>query len=234
MAKRKKKVATGRNAGTKEHSGQANKKKPRSVKKRTRASSAGGDSSSTATRRNRPAEKKPRRDSKAQAVRDYLREHPQATNREIVTELSHQGIVIDDYLPAAIRSENTPAGLRRRAAKTKKKPPADGTPVVRLHAPLYEDFVKDMVKAKVHTAVVKSIRVLCARLERIVDIVEALKDDDWEIQTFPEIDGLMFSARHRLVTTEAQATARIAKLGIKPNEVDLVLEPKKLQLEPEV
>jgi len=203
------------------------------------ASAAGATSSRETAHGQKPAKKKVRkkpapRNSKAQAVRDYLASHPEAGNREVIMALAERGIVIEDYLPSAIRSEGTPAGLRRKAGKAKRRPQVDGTPVIRLRAPLYEDFARDLLKARVHTSVVKSIRVLCAQLSRIVEIVELLKDDDWEIEVAPKGEGLFFTARHRLVEDEAQAVSRTAKLGIKPKEIEIAMEPKKLALDPDV
>jgi len=168
---------------------------------------------------------KPRKATGAQAVRDYLKQHPDAKNKEIVLALSKQGIVIDEYLPASIRSRAKHAGEKKPPLK---KPPqlAPGQPpTVFIQAPLYEHFVRDLKRAKTHTQVLKNIRILIARLNRIDAIVDALKHDDWEISVLPEHDGLMFSARHRMATNEPQARARIEKLGIKPNEIEIGLAP---------
>ena len=171
-----------------------------------------------------PKEKKEPRKTTAQLVRDYLQANPDMKNREIVMALAAQGIVIDDSIPSQIRSRDK----KGRAPKVEGAPqPAKteatgGKPTVFVSSPIHKEFVSDLLESKTHSQVVKSIRILVAKLNRIIEMMEAMKDDDWEIKLLVEQDGLMYSAQHALVTTGAQARARIEKLGIKPNEVVLV------------
>ena len=186
--------------------------------------------------------KKPRKTA-AQAVRDFMETHPHLRNRDIVKALAEAGIVIDDTIPAQIKSRDK--NKRKKAEKadretstaaektTKSKKPAKKSsatarsaaikqPTVFVHSPVHEEFAKDLLSVRTHSQAIKNMRIHVAKLERIIEMMEALKDDDWELTLLAQPDGLFFSAVHQQAHDVAQVRARLEKLGFLPNEVVIV------------
>lgn len=188
------------------------------------------------------------RKTAAQAVRDFMQANPHLRNRDIVRELAVQGIVIDDTIPAQIKSRDKkgrpvkPSAAEPEAegklAEKREASPANGKsqaekaatvrrkaitqPTIFVHSPLHAQFAHDLLAVRTHSQAVKNLRILVARLERIIEMMEVLKDDDWEITLLAQPDGLLYSATHEQAHTAPQIRARLEKLGIQPNEVVLV------------
>jgi hypothetical protein len=192
---------------------------------------------------------KTERKTAAQAVRDFMQSNPHLRNRDIVHALAAQGIVIDDTLPAQIKNRDKkvrpgkPAAVEADRAiaqgsslpetrKKNEKSPAEKAAAVRLkaslqptifvHSPIHAQFARDLLATRTHGQAVKNLRILVARLERIIEMMEILKDDDWEIALLAQPDGLLYSATHEQAQTTTQMRARLEKLAIQPNEVVLV------------
>lgn len=196
------------------------------------------------------------RKTAAQAVRDFMEANPHLRNRDIVRALAAQGIVVDDTIPAQIRSRDKkgrpdkgadPANgsdsatsapaTSDTAPRKKSRKPEGPTPeekasdarnkarlqtTVFVHSPVHSQFAHDLLAVRTHSQAVKNLRILIARLERIIVMMEALKEDDWEITLLAQPDGLLFSATHAQSRTAPQVRARLDKLAIQPNEVVLV------------
>jgi hypothetical protein len=166
----------------------------------------------------KPLTEPTRRGEGSRAIRDYFREHPKATSKEVVQALSKRGIVVDENLPATIKS-------RDKKGRTSKSPPAavvspqDRTPSIVFAVPDAEQMHTDVARAKTHSSQVKGVRVMISRLNRLIEMLDALRNDDWRIETRADEEGLVFVAQHAQVESDSLARARIAKLGIKPNEV---------------
>jgi hypothetical protein len=188
------------------------------------------------------------RKTAAQAVRDFMQANPHLRNRDIVRELAVQGIVIDDTIPAQIKSRDkkgrpakpaaTEAASEVESTEKKEARPSNGKspaekaaaarrkaivqPTIFVHSPVHAQFAHDLLAVRTHSQAVKNLRILVARLERIIEMMEMLKDDDWEITLLAQPDGLLFSATHEQAHIAPQIRARLEKLGIQPNEVVVV------------
>ena len=106
--------------------------------------------------------------NKAQAVRDYLKDHPEATNKEVATALTKQGIDITRGHVAAIRAKENKA----QTAKTAIKKPA----VVEAPAPVAKPATNggtitlEQVKKVAHT-----IQTL-GGIQRVTEVLEVIKE----------------------------------------------------------
>jgi len=131
--------------------------------------------------------------SKTQAVRDYLKAHPEAKSGEIAKALTKQGIKITPNYVSNIKTTINKAGSKKKAAKKPAAVEAAPT-VVETPAKNGGTITLDQVKKVAHT-----IKTLGGfhRVSEVLDVIKELGGmkkfkDLAEAMAVPETDGIPF------------------------------------------
>jgi len=95
--------------------------------------------------------------SKSQAVRDYHKAHPTASNKEISEALAKQGVVVSPNHVATIKTKTK---TRRKAAKAVVSRRGLGIPEVKAALALLKECHGSMADANAALAAAKEIREL--------------------------------------------------------------------------